>query len=470
MWAILDFLRRNKIFVAVVTLAGLALRLFFVLRFPHVAGDTFIYGDIAKTWLHHGVYGFTESGLIRPTLIRLPGYPAFLAGMFSLFGQEHYGAVMIAQAMIDTNACLVIAALALELGGEKAARLAYLVAALCPFTANYAAAPLTETLAFACAAHCLYYGIRGLKDLSAGGENRLLWAVAGLWAAAGILLRPDGALVPAGLGLGLLYCLRKAPQRAVRTRQAVMAGVVLVSVTLAPLLPWAARNWRTFGVFQPLAPRYANDPGEFLPMGFNHWVRTWIADYVSVEEVYWPVSGEPVDIRLLPRRAFDSDEEYKRTAELIRRYNDQLYVGEDLDPEFERLARERVARHPLRYYIGLPTLRVAGMWLRPRTEMLPLDPRWWQYGDHPAESILSGGMAALNLLLLVLAVVGWKHLLPLDACGIALAGFVLVRSAFLGSLENPEPRYMLECFPVILALAGIALARKTNSEGDAPDA
>ena len=465
MWTILDFLRRNKIFVTVVTLAALALRLFFVFRFPHVAGDTFIYGDIAKTWLHHGVYGFTENGLVRPTLIRLPGYPAFLAGIFSLFGQDHYGAVMITQAAIDSNACLVFAALALELTGEKAARIAFLLAALCPFTANYAAAPLTETLAIACAAHALYYGVRGLKALSAGGEGHLLWLVAGLWAAAGILIRPDGALVPAGLGLGLVYCLWKAPRQAIRTRQVVLAGLILLSVSLAPLLPWAARNWRTFHVFQPLAPRYANDPGEFLPVGFNHWVRTWIADYVSVEDVYWPVSGESVDIHRLPRRAFDSDDEYRRTEELIRQYNDQLYVGEDLDPEFERLARERVARHPLRYYIGLPSLRVAGMWLRPRTELLPLDPRWWQYSDHPVESILSGGMAALNLILLLLAIAGWKRR-PLDACGIALAGFVVVRSVFLGSLENPEPRYMLECFPVILALAGGALVRKGNGDAE----
>src|SRR5229473_4423261 len=132
MWTILDFLRRNKIFVTVVTLAALALRLFFVFRFPHVAGDTFIYGDIAKTWLHHGVYGFTDNGLIRPTLIRLPGYPAFLAAIFKIFGSEHYGAVMIIQAFIDTNTCLVIAALALELMNDRAAKAAYLLAAICP--------------------------------------------------------------------------------------------------------------------------------------------------------------------------------------------------------------------------------------------------------------------------------------------------------------------------------------------------
>ena len=30
--------------------------------------------------------------------------------------------------------------------------------------------------------------------------------------------------------------------------------------------------------------------------------------------------------------------------------------------------------------------------------------------------------------------------------------FVLLRSAFLGTLENPEPRYTLECYPVVLVL------------------
>lgn len=31
--------------------------------------------------------------------------------------------------------------------------------------------------------------------------------------------------------------------------------------------------------------------------------------------------------------------------------------------------------------------------------------------------------------------------------------FLVLRSAFLGSLENPEPRYTLECYPLIIVLA-----------------
>src|SRR5215471_18452174 len=137
MKALIDLLRRHKLFFLLVTIAALAIRLFFVFRLPHVQGDSFIYGDIAKNWLNHGIYGVTDNTVARPTLIRLPGYPAFLALVFSIFGQEHYGAVMIIQALIDTNTCLVIAGIALELSGTRAAKIAYLLATLCPFTANY---------------------------------------------------------------------------------------------------------------------------------------------------------------------------------------------------------------------------------------------------------------------------------------------------------------------------------------------
>jgi hypothetical protein len=66
---------------------------------------------------------------------------------------------------------------------------------------------------------------------------------------------------------------------------------------------------------------------------------------------------------------------------------------------------------------------------------------------------LAAGFGVLNLCYLgavVWAVVRWPS-------GIRWAGlfvcFVLLRSAFLGTLENPEPRYTLECYPVIIVLA-----------------
>jgi hypothetical protein len=52
----------------------------------------------------------------------------------------------------------------------------------------------------------------------------------------------------------------------------------------------------------------------------------------------------------------------------------------------------------------------------------------------------------------------------LGVAGVFVVGFVLLRSVFLSSLENPEPRYVLECFPVVLALAGGAFAPGSSND------
>src|SRR5215469_16773773 len=425
-----ELLRRNKRFFLLATAAALALRLFFVFGFPLVAGDTFIYGDIARNWLNHGIYGLTDNGVVRPTLIRLPGYPAFLAVIFAIFGQEHYRTVMVVQALIDVNTCLVIAALALELFGERPAKIAYLLAALCPFTANYVAAPLSETLAIFCTAHALYYGVRGIKSLSAGQSGNLYWLLSGLWIAAGIYLRPDDGVVLAPLLAALLIFLFRRPNRS----KTVVAAALLAAASLLPLVPWTARNWRTFHVFQPLAPRYANDPGEFVPKGFNRWMKTWAVDYVSTTEVYWHVDGEALDTDDLPVRAFDSRQQYDQTDELISDYNQQTNVDADLDARFAQLARERIAQSRFRYYAWLPSLRITDMWLRPRTELLPLETRWWEFSHHHLETIFAVFWGALNLLLLLAALRGCLKR-RLGIYGAVLIAFLLLRSAFLGSLE-----------------------------------
>jgi 4-amino-4-deoxy-L-arabinose transferase-like glycosyltransferase len=461
---ILQLLWRSKRFFLLVTLAALALRLFFVFRFSHVAGDSFVYGDIARNWLHHGVFGLTDDAAVKPTLIRMPGYPGFLALVFSLFGQEHYTAVMVVQAILDTNTCLVIAALALEICGARAAKAAYLLAALCPFTANYAGAVLAETLAIFCTAHAFYYGVRGLRALTDGHPSVGSWLAAGLWTAAGIFMRPDGGLVLAALGLALIVQLFRSQ----RKKSVLLAGVLLVAASLSPLVPWTLRNWHVFHVFQPLAPPSANDPDEFIAYGFGHWARTWVVDYVSVEEVEFPVDGEPVDIHQLPERAFDSSTEYVTTEDLIATYNRQLRVDRLLDTSFDRLARERVAHNPFRYYVWLPGLRAADMWLRPRTELLPIESRWWEFSNHPGESTFALSWAALNLVYLLAALWGWRQSC-LGTCAVALAGYVLLRSAFLGTLGNPEPRYTLECFPIVLALAACGLARLRSHRHALPE-
>jgi hypothetical protein len=234
--------------------------------------------------------------------------------------------------------------------------------------------------------------------------------------------------------------------------------VLVAAISLAPLIPWTIRNWRDFHRFQPLVPESASDPDEFVPAGFDRWVRTWSADYVSNEEVYWQVPGDKIDINSLPSRACDDPQQCRETATLIERYNQLLVVNPELNAEFQQLAGERIRHAPLRYYIWLPTLRVADIWLRPRTEMLPLDSRWWEFADDTESSILAALWGLLNLLFIAAAVLGALRGPRPKYLGMMLL-FVGLRSAFLGTLPNPEPRYTLECYPVVLLLAGAWLSR-----------
>ena len=461
-----SLVRQHLRFFLWITLAALGLRLLFLIRFPAVTTDSFVYGDIAKNWLRHGIYGLSGPDEISPTYIRLPGYPAFLAAVFALFGMEHYRAVLVIQMFVDIATCFLIADIARRLISPRAAKMAFLLAALSPFFASYSAAALTETLEIFFTAAAFDFAITGLDAME---QRRILpWLGCGLAIGAAILLRPDGGLllIAIELYLAILCVIALRDQtRWGRTRPHLLVhlarvGLIVGFVALAPLVPWAWRNMHTLHRFQMLAPRYANEEDEFVPAGFNRWVKTWMADYASVEEIYWPVPGDTIDSGKLPGRAFDSEAQREETEQLIEDYNQSLHVTPDLDKRFAALADQRIQAAPLRYYVRLPLVRIADMWLRPRTATLPSDTRWWEFNDDPKWSALAVALGIINLFYIAAALGGlWqaRWTIPL---GLLLA-FVLIRSAFLGSLENPEPRYTLEAYIAIIVFGSVLSDRKT---------
>ena len=96
------------------------------------------------------------------------------------------------------------------------------------------------------------------------------------------------------------------------------------------------------------------------------------------------------------------------------------------------------------------------MWLRPRVENLPIDLDWWVYSHHYAETRFSWSYAALNALYLLL---GFAGLFLRPRMALCMLFYMVLRSALLLTVEAPEARYTLECFPMLFALAGIALYR-----------
>lgn len=467
---VLDFIRKNVRFFLCAGLGALALRLFLVWRFPAVVDDSRLYADIAENWMRHGIYGITNSGVITPTLSRLPGYPAFLAFVFSVFGMGNFRAVLLIQVLVDLLTCVLIADVARRLLGGRAAQAAFLLAGLCPFLANYAAAALTETLEIFFTALAFNLAIRGLEAFARNRRTSWLrlWLGCGLSVAGAILLRPDGGILLAAIGGYLIWLLVRTSQKRnalrVATSAILAAGCVFGIAALSPLIPWTIRNLHTLHRFEPLAPRYANDSDEPLMPGFNRWVKTWMAEYVSVEEIYWNVPGQEIDIARLPNRAFDSARQRLQTGQLFSDYNHDHDMSAELDLRFGHLAAERVHDAPLRHYVWLPLLRIADMWLRPRTELFPSDPRWWEFNDDPRWLVLSLGFGAMNLAYIGLSIAGGFRRRGVSGAGLLLL-FLTLRSLFLGSLENPEPRYTLECYPVIIFFAAAVFSgRKDRGE------
>jgi hypothetical protein len=237
-----------------------------------------------------------------------------------------------------------------------------------------------------------------------------------------------------------------------------------------PFVPWTARNAAIFHVFQPLAPRNANDPGEVILHGYGHWYQGWAIDFAATFNFNWPMDGEAIDFAKLPQRAFDagtpaeSADLRRRTEALIAEYNQGLALTPEIDARFDALATELMNAHPLRYHVGLPLARVADMALRPRTETIPIALEWWQWSRHRGQTAFAAAYAGLNLAYCVAAFAGfalwrrrgWRspggHVY--GALAVAMAASVALRLALLLFIDNSEPRFTLEFFPVFFVWIG----------------
>jgi hypothetical protein len=441
--------------------AGMALRVYLVLKFPVTdTGDAPFYIELAWNWLKKGVYGFAVHGQLTAVDMRVPGYPAFLAAVFAVAGPSPRAA-MLAQVVVDLATCFVIALIAARLAPERSRRRVALaglwLAALCPFTANYTAVVLTETLVIFLTAVAilvlLQTDVGDAKSARAGSFLANPWLLAGIVAGFGTLVRPETPLVLFAAGLVLVAKW----WRPADWMKLVRAGLLLGLGLVLPLVPWAARNWKTLHDVQFLAPRYSELPGEYTPLGFTAWTNTWMWRFRDVYLTQWKVNEEEIAIDQLPSYAFDSPDEKERMADLLDEYNEALTIDPQLDQEFREIARERTERHPLRTYVKVPLLRTLTLWFTPRVELLPSSGHLWplreEWQDDRPDFLVTLGLSGVNIIYVALALAGaW---LARRRPGWALLILVcVVRTLFFVKfVETPEPRYVLECFPAVIALA-----------------
>lgn len=509
--------------------------------------DGKLYAQIARNVLEQHVYSHEAEPPYVPTLIRLPGYPLFIAGIYSIFGHGDNTAVRIVQALIDTASCALIALVAFfwepdERRKRRSSIAALALAAVCPFTTIYVATILTETLTvFFAVAMCL----TATLALRATTQKRVvwLWLATGLIAGVAVLFRPDSALFALAIGITLVVSMlgrsrdvklsTKREELLYRSARASYLGAVFSLAFCLVLVPWTVRNYRVFHFFQPLAPAHAEMPGEFVPRGYLTWLRTWIDDSRYIEPVLWALDTSPIKLDDIPDNAFDSAEEKQRVAALLEKYNhpseepglftseldsqgapapsadqpdqnkesepnnsqdesdepdetdkgDEVAVADqgdenapsdqavemtpEIDTGFARIAQERIARHPFRYYLGLPLKRARSLWSDTHSQYYPFEGELLPLSDLDYDIHQQYWLplfAGLTFVYTLLGIAGgwflWQTRDFITRQWLLLAALMIfLRLGFFATLENPEPRYVVEAFPFLSILGGIAAVR-----------
>jgi 4-amino-4-deoxy-L-arabinose transferase-like glycosyltransferase len=495
-------IKARSIIYAVLIVVALSFRVFIAIRLANdEPDDGRVYSQIARNILEQHIYSHDAQPPYTPSLIRLPGYPLFLVGIYAVFGHGNNTAVRLVQAVLDTNTCVLIAWVVFEWTRKhRAAMLAFALAAVCPFTAIYVATILTEVPTNFLAVAMVLTATFAFKA-TARKRGLLCWSVSGLIAGIAVLFRPDSGLFAAAIGLTLVLSSLR------RFREATLYAAIFSFAFCLVLVPWTIRNRRVFHVFQPLAPAHAEMPGEFVPRGYLLWVRTWLDDERYVGPALWALDMRQIHVEDFPARAFDSKEERDRVAALFEKYNhpdgeeeseqsgeedssddsddepeeepepDEHPQPEDanvemtpeIDAGFAQVGQERVAHSRLRYYVVLPSKRAITLWFDTHSQYYPFNGELLPLADldHDIHQqywlpLFAGLTWVYTLLGVIGGVMLWR---TRERRWLLMMGLLIfLRLGFFATLENPEPRYTVELFPflIILGAAGLATVLDRN--------
>ena len=204
---------------------------------------------------------FPESPVFVPEVIRTPGYPAFVAVVYKLFGTSSM-AVAVAQALVFVAICLVVYRLARRVAGEGAAVTAALFTALFPPLPYYGALVLTEVWTTLILMLAMWVCVRAQQ----GGRLRD-FALAGALFSATTLVRPAFLLLPFGLAIAMPI-LVPAERRSLRR---IGGWAALALVAALTMVPWFSYNYVYLG-------RFTLSPAGGIGRGL--WEGTW--------QVRWP--------------------------------------------------------------------------------------------------------------------------------------------------------------------------------------
>lgn len=328
----------------IVFAAGLLFRAVFVLESPihpslqwDAAHDAVIARNLAAG------HGFSnEPG--HPTAFRYPLYPGLVSIFFRLFG-ERFMVVYLWQAFMGALVCAGIAWLGYRASGGALAWCAGLLTAFNPELASFSRMMLTETLF-----SFLLIIIAVMAEYLLRERKRTVF----LFLILGALFGLATLCRPVALAWSILFCLVVLLRKGMSFPRRILLLVTISVGCIAVITPWLVRNARVLG-----SPVLATSGGlTFWEYGHNDAV-------VSEGNTVVPSEFENANIAARPREilVYGGDPaQMVPIYNLMPRYIAYIYEQEvvdrlvgrnevEADAEFNRMALEYVAEHPLRVFL-----------------------------------------------------------------------------------------------------------------------
>ncbi len=205
-------------------------------RDPHVVvqADTPTYERPALALLEDGVFARSPQDQ-RPEFLRTPGYPAFIATVYLIFGQSH-AALLLMQVLLSTLTVLVVYLLGARMWSVSVGLLAAAMTAFEPLQWYSAGTMLSESLDTLLLMLVVAIGF----IMFAQEKPKLRWPLLlGLVIATATMVRPVTYYLP-------LFVIVLVAYRAVRRRVTLRHSARMIAVFLLPVIVmiggWQLRN------------------------------------------------------------------------------------------------------------------------------------------------------------------------------------------------------------------------------------
>jgi hypothetical protein len=388
---------------------------------------------------------YPDSPTFVPEVIRTPGYPAFVAAVYRLFGLDNTMAVVIAQAVVFAALCLLVFAIARPLLSETGAFVAALATACFPPLPYFGALVVTELWTTFLLTATLWVTFRARASNSIG-----LAAIAGLLVAATALTRPVFILLPLAL-FGMAAIVD-------RLRDWKL-WLVAMAVSGLAVAPWFAYNYVYVGRIT-LSPAGGIGRATWEGSWQGHWRGRLHNELTETADRLSDRAALDAEVRrLAAKHSQDAAPmlEYVHQWQDIRRiWNEPIDSGQralarDLaDAVYWRVGLENIRRDPMGHLRRRLTYGLFVMW----ASHIP----YRHSGINALPVPVIRTMWAAQAFILLLAVAGTVRLLRSAWCR---EGWLLVTPAlYVTAVHLPlltEPRETLPAVPAVLILATAAV-------------